>query len=443
MCDRFGIPSSAIENDLPIIGLISGPQLSRNKRFNKGLAFTHYERQILHINGLLPDIVKSEEDQITHTQGQLKRYKEPIRKYLYLNSLRERNERLFFRVLNEDLCNLLPIVYTPTLGIACKLYSTLYKHSLQGLFITINDKGHIYDVLNNWPETDVRVIVVTDGAQVLSLGDLGANGMGISIGKCMLCTAFAGIAPHHCLPILLDVGSNTESVVSEPCYIGLKQPRVTGHLYDEFIDEFIVSVYRRFGQYCLVQFEDFSDANALPLWEKYKNTYCVYNGDIQGTGAIVLAGVLASLKITNSQLSDHTIMVYGINDISLYAAKLCVMYMTSTGTKLNEANNKVWLVDAKGLLVTSRPETFSKLAQPFIHEHIPLNTLLEAVAYLKPSILIGSTGIRDDITGDVLAEMSKHTDRPIIFATSTPSSNAECTPETVYNSTQVPLVLFF
>jgi len=413
--------------------LVAGIDYLRDPKRFKGMAFTLEERQTLGIHGLLPARIKTLDEQAENCMRNLRRYTDPLNQYMYLVDLLDRNEKLFYKLLSENTMELMPIVYTPTVGLACQKFGLAFKRP-QGLFITIHDKGHVYDVLKNWPEQDVRAIVVTDGERILGLGDLGAQGMGIPVGKLALYTALAGIPPEQLLPVTLDVGTNRQELLDDLDYIGLRHKRVTGAAYDEFVDEFMTAVVKRYGQNCLIQFEDFGNHNAFRFLEKYRNKYCTFNDDIQGTASVAVAGVLAAVKATNTRLQDHTFLFQGAGEASIGIAHLLAMAMEKReGVPFEQALSKIWLKDSRGLIVKNRSAGgITEHKAPFAHEHAEMKELGDIVKELKPTVLIGAAAVPRVFTEEIIRDMASFNEAPIIFALSNPTSMAECTAEEAY-----------
>ncbi|KAK9742085.1 hypothetical protein RND81_03G147400 [Saponaria officinalis] len=414
----------------------SGHSLLRDPRHNKGLSFTEKERDAHYLRGLLPPVVLSQELQEKKFLASLRQYQVPLHKYVAMMDLQERNEKLFYKLLIDHVEELLPLVYTPVVGEACQKYGSIFKRP-QGLFISLKDKGKILGILKNWPEKSIQVIVVTDGERILGLGDLGCQGMGIPVGKLSLYTALGGVRPSACLPITLDVGTNNEKLLNDEFYIGLKQKRATGDEYAEFVEEFMCAVKQNYGEKILVQFEDFANHNAFELLEKYRKTHLVFNDDIQGTASVVLAGLIASLKLLGGSLADHTFLFLGAGEAGTGIAELIALEMSNkTNAPVEETRKKIWLVDSKGLVVSSRKESLQHFKQPWAHDHEPVSTLLEAVQAIKPTVLIGTSGKGQTFTKEVVEAMSSLNTKPLILALSNPTSQSECTAEEAYTWSQ-------
>lgn len=406
----------------------------RDPRLNKGLAFTIEERQFLGLHGLLAPKLKTQEEQLEICNMSIDRYSENLNKYLYLVELQDRNEKLFFRLLSENVEKYLPIVYTPTVGLACQKFGLIYRRP-RGLFITIRDKGHIFDILNNWPERDVRAIVVTDGERILGLGDLGAYGMGIPVGKLSLYTALAGIKPHQCLPIVLDVGTDNQTLLEDPLYIGIRQKRLRGQEYMDFIDEFMQAVVLRYGQNTLIQFEDFALVNAFPLLQRYRNNYCTFNDDIQGTAGVAVAGVMAGMRISKKKLSENIYMFLGAGSAANGIANLLVSAMVLEGISKEQGEARIFMQDEHGLLTTKREGGVPAHAANFGKNLDPESSFEASVEKLKPTVLIGCSTVGGAFTPNVLKQMAKNAERPLVFALSNPTSKAECTAQDAYDHT--------
>ncbi|KAL2940091.1 NADP-dependent malic enzyme [Bienertia sinuspersici] len=394
--------------------VLSGYSLLRDPHHNKGLAFTNKERDAHYLRGLLPPAVLSQDLQEKKILSTLRQYQVPLQKYMALMDLQERNEKLFYKLLIDHVEELLPLVYTPTVGEACQKYGSIFRRP-QGLFISLKDKGKILEILRNWPEKDIQVIVVTDGERILGLGDLGCQGMGIPVGKLSLYTALGGVRPSACLPITLDVGTNNEKLLNDEFYIGLKQNRATGKEYADFVQEFMSAVKQNYGEKILIQFEDFANHNAFELLEKYRTSHLVFNDDIQGTASVVLAGLIAALKPVGGNLADHTFLFLGAGEAGTGIAELIALEMSK-----------------KGLVVSSRMESLQSFKKPWAHEAKPVTTLLEAVQTIKPTILIGTSGKGKTFTKEVVEAMSSINTKPLILALSNPTSQSECTAEEAY-----------
>lgn len=406
-----------------------GYHLLHDPRENRGTAFTEEEREELGLRGLLPPRVATQDEQVARLMENYRRQTTDIGRYAYLTALQDRNERLFFRVVIDNIEEMMPIIYTPTVGAATQRFGHLFRHA-RGIYINPHDRGRVAEVLRNWVTDDVAVIVVTDGERILGLGDLGANGMGIPIGKLSLYTACAGVDPARCLPVTLDVGTNNENLRSDPLYLGLHMPRVGRDVYDELVDEFVEAVGEVFPD-ALLQFEDFLTPNAFRLLETYRDRILCFNDDIQGTAAVALGGLYAATRITGTPLSGMKILFAGAGSAAVGIADLIVRAMVEDGLDPDEACRRCWFMDSTGLVVAERTD-LAEHKLPYAHEAEGMTGLLEAVEHLKPHALIGATAQGGTFTRDIVRAMADAHERPIVFALSNPTANAECTAAEAY-----------
>ncbi len=406
-----------------------GVRLLHDPIRNKGTAFTDAERDAFGLRGLLPPRVHDQETQVLRVLGNLERKPSDLDRYVYLCSLQDRSETLFYRVLIDHLEELMPIIYTPTVGEACQKYGHIFRRP-RGLFVSADDRGRIADVLRNWPHREVRIVVVTDGERILGLGDLGAEGMGIPIGKLSLYTACAGVRPTWCLPVTLDVGTDNEKLRNDPLYIGTPRPRLRGQAYDDLVDEFVQALGEVFPR-AVIQLEDFANTNAFRLLEHYRERACVFDDDVQGTGAVALAGIYAALRISEAKLADSRFLFLGAGEAGIGIADLIVAALVHEGVPEATARAQCWFFDSKGLVVTSRTD-LAHHKQPYAHEGEFTDDFLAAVRSLRPTALIGVSGTPATFTKSIVQELGAQNERPIVFALSNPTSKSECTAEQAY-----------
>jgi malate dehydrogenase (oxaloacetate-decarboxylating)(NADP+) len=410
---------------------LRGMALLRDPLLNKGTAFTEQERDALGLRGLLPANVLSMQAQADRVLTNLRRLPNDLEKYVALNALHDRNEALFFRIVCDNIDEIQPLIYTPTVGLACQRFGHIFQRP-RGLFIGINDRGRVAELLRNWPY-EAKLIVVTDGERILGLGDLGANGMGIPVGKLSLYAACAGIHPTLCLPVMLDVGTNNEALLNDPYYVGLRQKRVTGAAYEEFVDEFVTAAREVFPG-VLIQFEDFANHNAFHLLHKYRDKINVFNDDIQGTASVALAGLFSAMRMTGGKLKEQTILFLGAGEAATGIAGLTASAMAAEGLSEADARSRIWLVDSKGLVVKDRAGLNAEKAR-FAHPHAQVGDFLSAIKALKPTAIIGVAAVGGSFTPEVLKTMAELNKQPIVFALSNPTSKAECSAEQAYRHT--------
>jgi len=400
---------------------------------NKGTAFTEAEREALGLRGLLPPKVHSHADQELRVLGALRGKVTDLERYLYLMALQDRNETLFFRVVINHIEEMMPLIYTPTVGQACQEFGHLYQRP-RGLYVSLEDRGRVKELLENWPHRDARIIVVTDGERILGLGDLGSNGMGIPIGKLALYTACAGVNPAYCLPVMLDVGTDNETLLNDPLYNGLERRRSRGERFDALVEEFITAAEEVFPG-ILIQLEDFGNANAFRLLDRYRDRSCCFDDDIQGTGAVTLAGIMAALRITGGTLADQRMLFLGAGEAGIGIADTMVAALVEEGVDAEVARKQCWFMDSQGLLVKERGQV-ARSKQLYVHDHKGTESFVEAVNMLEPTAIIGISGQPGKFTREVVEAMTRINERPIIFALSNPTSKSECTAEQAYTWSQ-------
>jgi malate dehydrogenase (oxaloacetate-decarboxylating)(NADP+) len=412
--------------------LLHGMTLLRDPLLNKGTAFSESERDRFGLRGLLPPCVLTMQAQADRVLTNLRNLPTDLDRYVALNALHDRNEALFFRVVCDNIDEIQPIIYTPTVGLACQKYGLIFQRP-RGMFISANERGQIAEVLKNWPYK-AKLIVVTDGERILGLGDLGANGMGIPVGKLSLYSACAGVHPEQCLPIVLDVGTNNEELLSDPYYLGLRQKRLSGAAYDEFVDEFMSAAREAFPG-VLIQFEDFANHSAFRLLHKYRGSACVFNDDIQGTAAVALAGLFSALRVNGSKLKDQKLLFLGAGEAATGIADLVVSAMMAEGLSEKDALARNWLVDSRGLVVSGREGLHGHKLR-YAHDHAGIADFATAIKTLKPTAIIGVAAVGGAFTPEVLRMMGELNERPIVFALSNPTSKSECSAEAAYRYTE-------
>ncbi|KAI0157633.1 NADP-dependent malic enzyme [Xylariaceae sp. FL1272] len=432
--DHYGEVKQYRTTDYVPKSAAGGYQVLREPLWNKGLSFTPEERVSKNLTGLIPHAMESATTQVERCMKMINSRQTPIDKYLYLSSLKDQNVDLFYRVLIDNVRELMPLVYTPTIGDVCLQYSTLYTRP-EALYISIKQRKSIRTILRNWPYPNPQICVVTDGSRILGLGDLGVNGVGISIGKLALYTGAAGIHPEKTLPIVLDAGTSNEGNLKDPLYLGLRARRPSPAVMEEFVDEFMEAVKDVFPD-MLVQFEDFETEKAFNYLDRYRNDYKCFNDDIQGTGAVVLGGYIGAVNLSNVPIEDQRLVFMGAGSAGVGVAKQMVEYYTRRGLSEKAARDKFWLVDTKGLVTWDRGDTLPEHKKYFARSDNnghQFRTLEEVIEYVRPSALVGLTATFGVFTESVVRALKASVDaggsgrRPILFPLSNPLTKAECT----------------
>ena len=415
----------------------AGPALLSTPLLNTGSAFTAEERASFNLEGLLPEKTETIQEQVERAYQQYQNFESDMAKHIYLRNIQDTNETVFYRLLQNHVSEMMPIIYTPTVGAACENFSNIYRRG-RGLFISYANRDRIDDLLNNASNHNVKVIVVTDGERILGLGDQGIGGMGIPIGKLALYTACGGISPAYTLPIVLDVGTNNPQRLADPMYMGWRHPRITGEEYDGFVEDFIQAVHHRWPE-ALIQFEDFAQKNAMPLLERYKDRICCFNDDIQGTAAVTVGSLLAACEAAGTKLSEQRITFLGAGSAGCGIAEAIIAQMISEGISDQQARSQVFMVDRWGLLQEGMPNLLD-FQQRLVQKHSVTDkweaegtgfSLLDVIRNGQPTVLIGVSGAPGLFSEDVIKEMHKHCPRPIVFPLSNPTSRVEATPHDI------------
>jgi malate dehydrogenase (oxaloacetate-decarboxylating)(NADP+) len=407
-----------------------GIDLLQDPSLNKSTAFSEAEKQALGVVGLVPDITETLNEQLNRVMMQLGHKNTDLDRYIYLVNLLDHNETLFYRTVMSDPARFLPIVYDPTIGEACLKFGHIYRQT-RGMYLSITRRGKVKEILRNWPQKDARFICVTDGGRILGLGDLGANGAGIPIGKLQLYTACAGVPPQYLLPMYLDAGTNNEQYLHDPLYLGMRKTRPpTAELFS-FVDEFVEAVQQVFPK-CCIHFEDWTGVDAVHLLQRYRDKYCVYNDDVQGTAGITLAGMINAVKIKGTKLKDEKYLFLGAGSAGIGLADLLCSALVAQGMSLKDAQSRVYMFDVNGLLESSRTDLVD-FQKPYAHKHAPTKDFVAAIESIKPTTIIGVSTIGGAFTQKVVESMSRINDRPVILALSNPTEHAECTAEQAYS----------
>ena len=406
-----------------------GVELLHDPSLNKSTGFTEAEKQALGIVGLVPDVTETEDLQLSRVLMQLGHKNTDLDRYIYLINLLDHNETLFYRTVMSDPARFLPIVYDPTIGEACIKFGHIYRQA-RGMYLSMARRGKVKEILKNWPEKDVRFICVTDAGRILGLGDLGANGAGIPIGKLQLYTACAGVPPQYLLPMYIDAGTNNEQYLHDPLYLGIRKTRPSTQDLYSFVDEFVDAVQEVFPK-CCIHFEDWTGVDAVHLLERYRDKYCVYNDDVQGTAGITLAGMINATKLKGTKLRDEKYLFLGAGSAGIGLANLLCSALVAQGLTLEKAQSQVYMFDVNGLLEPTRKDLVD-FQKRYAHQHAPTRDFVAAIESIKPTTIIGVSTIGGAFTQKVVESMSKINDRPVILALSNPTEHAECTPQQAY-----------